>query len=111
MGCLRSITAKEISEGTLMPIEAKQYTRDELYALNEFLKRRDDLTLPNDAPIAIRRVAFDYYILRDFEGLDWMTRKEGNNYNKLFCLESWKRFSFGPKQPRYIRQRELKNEH
>ena len=105
MGCLRSITTKEVSKGNLMPVEVKQYSRDELFALNKFLEQRDTLTLPTNEPIFIIKVALEYYIVRDFEGLDWMTRKEGNDYHKMFCLESWKRFSFGPKQPRYIRQR------
>lgn len=112
MGCLRSITTKEVRKGNLMPVEIKSYSQSELYALNRYLKLRDKIDMYRDksCPFQIIRVGKEYYIVRDDEGLDWMTRKEGNSYHKMFCLESWKRFSFGPKQPRYIRQRELKNE-
>ena len=74
----------------------KVYTEEELFALNAFLLRRDGLNL-NGGRHLLKHVTRNFYIARINE-LDWMVKKKGPAYIKMFCLESWKRFDFGRKK-------------
>ena len=80
----------------------KVYTQDEIIALNSFLKRRESLP-ETRRPLWLRNA---FYVFRTQEGLDWMARKEDNNYRLMFCLESWKRFNWGNHQNEPFRKKQ-----
>ena len=68
----------------------KIYTQEEIDALNVFLKNREAF-LEAEKPVFVNRLM---YIISTPEG-DYMARKEGDNWRKMFGIESWKRFNWG----------------
>jgi len=70
----------------------KVYTTEELFALNLWLRNR---RLPSTATTATIDLSERFCVGSDHNGIDWMYRKQPSGDNlKLFCLESWKRFTF-----------------
>ena len=70
----------------------KVYNDDELYALNAYLRKRE--SLPDGRPC---KVTPKHFICHDDEGIDWLARKDGAEFTKMFPLTTWRRFNWGDK--------------